>query len=268
MKLQNKVRVLAIGDIIGKGGRNAFIRYIPTLKEKYQYDLLIVNGENVTHGRGMNYKHYLALKDAGVDVITMGNHVFDEKDIYNYIDKADNLVVPGNMKYDDQRFDEHKCVLFDFNGHKIAIYNIVSPSIMGESYKVENPIAFFDEIYKEQNDYIYIFDFHAEYTLEKNLLAYYVDGKASLIYGTHTHVQTADDRILPNKTAFISDIGMCGSIDSIIGYDYISYMNKIHNNSKTFVSERVPLMINGIVVDIDLDNKQALSIKRIKEKIA
>ena len=139
---------------------------------------------------------------------------------------------------------------------------------MGESYKVENPIAFFDEIYKEHNDCIYIFDFHAEYTLEKNLLAYYVDGKASLIYGTHTHVQTADERILPNKTAFISDIGMCGSIDSIIGYDYISYMNKIHNNSKTFVSERVPLMINGIVVDIDLDNKQALSIKRIKEKIA
>ena len=130
------------------------------------------------------------------------------------------------------------------------------------------PLSYPKMLYLLLEHYIYIFDFHAEYTLEKNLLAYYVDGKASLIYGTHTHVQTADERILPNKTAFISDIGMCGSIDSIIGYDYISYMNKIHNNSKTFVSERLPLMINGIVVDIDLDNKQAISIKRIKEKIA
>ena len=102
-------------------------------------------------------------------------------------------------------------------------------------------------------------------TLQKNLLAYYVDGKASLIYGTHTHVQTSDERILPKKTAYITDVGMCGSFNSIIGYDYQSFLDRLKHNTSTIVSELPPFMINALFVEIDLDSKQALSITRINE---
>ena len=140
---------------------------------------------------------------------------------------------------------------------------------MDDKFKFEilDPLKYFDKLYQEDNQSIYIVDYHAEYTLEKNLLGYYVDGRASLVFGTHTHVQTADERILPNKTAYISDVGMCGSIDSVIGYDYQSFIDKINKESSTFVSLRKPFMINGILVEIDLDNKQATSILRINETI-
>ena len=265
--MPNKVKILAVGDIIGKGARNAFINYISTLKEKYNYDIIIINGENTSHGRGMNYKHYRRYNNNNVDVITMGNHVLDNKEIYNYIEKTNNLVVPGNIDYKTDVFDLHKQCVLDFKGYKIKVINLIGQ--MDDKFKLEiqNPLKYFDTLYQEDSQSIYIVDYHAEYTLEKNLFGYYVDGRASLVFGTHTHVQTADERLLPNKTAYISDVGMCGSIDSVIGYDYQSFIDKINKDTLTFVSLRKPLMLNGILVEIDLDSKQATSILRINETI-
>ena len=128
----NRVKILVVGDIIGKGARNAFIRYLPILKEKYNYDIICINAENTTHGRGMNYKHYLAYNQLGINVKTMGNHVVDNKEIYDYIDKTNNLVVPGNVKYDSDVFEAHKEVNVEFNGYNIKFINLIGTSTVKE----------------------------------------------------------------------------------------------------------------------------------------
>ena len=264
----NKVKILVVGDIIGKGARNAFINYLPTLKEKYNYDIICVNAENTTHGRGLNHKHYLAYKELGIDVLTMGNHVIDNKEIYDYIKDTNNLVVPGNINYEVDEMNNHKVCEINFNGYKIKFINLLNTLNKKENFDLVDPISYFDEVYSKDNKSIYVIDYHAEMTLQKNVLAYYVDGKASLVYGTHTHVQTADERILPNNTAYITDVGMCGSIDSVIGYDYHSFISRIKNNTSTVVSSLPPYMINALFVEIDLDTKKALSIVRINEKMS
>jgi len=265
--LQNKIKILVVGDIVGKGARNAFIRFLPCLKEKYNYDIIAINAENTTHGKGLNYKHYLAYENCGIDVMTMGNHMFDNDDIFNYIEKADRLVVPGNVQYKEEKFDAHKVKTMTLQNHRIKFVNLLGQSTSKDKFEVLNPLTYFDQLYQQDPEAIYIVDYHAEFTLEKNLLAYYLDGRASLVYGTHTHVQTADERILPQKTAFISDVGMCGSIDSVIGYDYQSFLNKLQNNTSTYVSLREPFMINALLVEVDLDSKQAVSIMRINQKM-
>lgn len=267
MKLQNKVKILVVGDIIGKGARNAFINYLATLKEKYNYDIIAVNAENTTHGRGLNHKHYLQYKNNGIDVLTMGNHVIDNAEIYDYIDKTTNLVVPGNINYEVKELNNHKQCVINFKGYDIKFINLLDTINNKNKFDVIDPLKYFDEEYRKDEKSIYIIDYHAELSLRKNLLAYYVDGRASLIYGTHTHVQTSDERILPNKTAYITDVGMCGSIDSVIGYDYNSFLNRIKNNTSTIVSNKEPFMVNALLVEIDLDSKKALSIKRINEKM-
>lgn len=267
MKLQNKVRILVVGDIVGKGARNAFIRFLPTLKSTYNYDIISVNAENTTHGKGLNYKHYLTYQNNGIDIMTMGNHIFDNKEIFDYIEKANRLVVPGNLHYDEEKFNLHKEVTLTIQNQRIKFINLLGTSTGKNQLNIFDPLTYFDQIYQMDPDAIYIVDYHAEYTLEKNLLAYYLDGRASLIYGTHTHVQTADERILPKKTAFISDVGMCGSIDSIIGYDYQSFLDKVQKNTSTFVSLSEPFMLNALLVEIDLNSKRALSVLRINQKL-
>ena len=268
MKLQNRVKILVVGDIIGKGARNAFIDYLPKLKQKYNYDIICVNAENTTHGRGLNKKHYLAYQDLKIDVLTMGNHVIDNKEIYDYISDTNNLVVPGNVSYDVKELNNHKECVINFKGYNIKFINLLNTLNKKEQFDLLDPLKYFDEEYEKDSKSIYIIDYHAEMTLQKNLLAYYVDGRASLIYGTHTHVQTCDERILPNKTAYITDVGMCGSIDSIIGYDYQSFLDRIKHNTSTVVSIKPPYMINALFVEIDLDTKQAISVERINEKMS
>lgn len=265
--MPNKVKILVVGDIIGKGARNAFIAYLSTLKEKYNYDIIVINAENTTHGKGLNYKHYKSYNDLKIDALTMGNHTLDNKEIYDYIDKTNNLVVPGNINYEVAALNNHKQVSIDYKGYSIKVINLLGLFNHKEKFDMVDPLKYFDEVYALDNKSIYIVDYHAELTLEKNLLAYYLDGRASLIYGTHTHVQTADERILPNKSAYITDVGMCGSVDSVIGYDYEGFVNKIKNNTPSFVSTRNPMMVNALLVEIDLDSKEAVSILRINEKM-
>ena len=271
MKSQNKVRILVVGDIVGKGARNAFINYLPQLKEKFKYDIIVVNAENTTHGRGLNYKHYCLYQQHHIDVMTMGNHVLDNLEIIKYIDKTTNLIVPGNINYAENVLNLHKECILTYKNYQIKFINLLEETTMNNEIEMQNPLHYFDNIYQEDlsknKNYIYIVDYHSEHTLQKNLMGYYVDGRASLIYGTHTHVQTADERILPHKTAYISDVGMCGSFHSIIGYDVNSYIKKVKENTPTRVSLNEPFMINGLFVEIDLESKEALSILRINEKI-
>ena len=267
MKLPSSVKILVVGDIIGKGARNAFINYLPILKEKYNYDIISVNAENTTHGRGLNYKHYLMYNEINIDVLTMGNHVLDNAEIYDYIGKTNNLVVPGNINYTVEELNKHKEVNVEFHGYTIKFINLLETLNNKEKFDIVDPLMYFDSIYKNDEKTIYVIDYHAEMTLQKNLLGYYVDGRASLVYGTHTHVQTCDERILPNNTAYITDVGMCGSYQSIIGYDYQSFLNRIKNKTSTTVSTKAPFMVNALFVEIDLQTKKAIKIERINEKM-
>lgn len=263
----NKVKILVVGDIIGKGARNAFISYLPTLKEKYQYDIIAVNAENTTHGNGLSHKHYDSYKRVGINVLTMGNHTLGVKDIIDYIDKTDSLIVPANVDYKNEVFDKHKELCIDYKGYSIKFVNLLGSHCRINGLEQQNAIAYFEEKYSN-DDSILIVDFHGEYTLDKNLFAYYFDGKIAAIYGTHTHVQTADERLLPNGTAYISDVGMVGSKDSIIGYDYKEYIEKLKNGNKlSSPSKLTPIMINAVLFEIDLDSKKAISITRINETI-
>ena len=155
--MQNKVKLLIVGDVIGKGGRNALICQIKNLKEKYNYDFIIVNAENTTHGRGLSYKHYLSYKEAGVDVMTMGNHVLDEKTIANYIEKTNDLVVPGNVNYDLKVFDDHKEANLEFQGKNIKIINVLGNDTTNKIF-ANNQIEFFKK-YADSND-ILVVDYH------------------------------------------------------------------------------------------------------------
>lgn len=263
--MPNKVKILVVGDIIGKGARNAFALFLPKLKEKYNYDIIAVNAENTTHGRGLNKKHYQLYNEMGIDVLTMGNHVIDNKEIFDYIKETNNLVVPGNVNYRQEELNNHKEVVIEFKGYKIKFINLLSIINNKAELDITDYLNYFDEIYEKDPNSIYVIDFHAEMTMQKNIMGYYADGRASLIYGTHTHVQTADERILPNKSAYITDVGMCGSIDSVIGFDYQSFIDRQKKKTSTFVSIRKPFMINALYVEIDLASKQAIKVERINE---
>ena len=147
--MQNKVKILVVGDIIGKGAKNAFINYLPTLKTKYNYDIICVNAENTTHGRGLNHKHYLAYKELGIDVLTMGNHVIDNKEIFDYIESTSDLVVPGNVNYENKVMENHKECCITFKGYKIKFINLLQTLNKKENFDLIDPLTYFDEVYSK-----------------------------------------------------------------------------------------------------------------------
>ncbi len=242
------MRILFFGDIVGRVGRRAIKTYIDKLVEKYHIDFVIANGENATHGKGLIEKHYNELIDAGVDCITLGNHYLSKSDINNYIDDATCLVRPANLL---NSFGGVGSIIFDVGGTKVRVSNILGSAFMKE--EVSNPYLSLKEIISESDPCIHIVDFHAEATGEKMCFAYAFDGQVSAVLGTHTHVQTNDARILDNGTAFISDVGMCGAYNGVLGFDKESVMNKTLFGSETrfSINENDTPLISAVVLDID-----------------
>lgn len=268
MKLQNNrntLKVLVLGDVIGRCGRQAVLQSIQQLKKQYDVDLFVVNAENATHGNGLNYKHYQALIQAGCDVLTMGNHVFGNKEIYQYIKKAPQLIVPANLENIDSSFNTHFVYETTIKGKKVRVLNLLGLDNM--KLKASSPFWYFKNLYEQDSDAIYIVDYHAELTAEKNSLGYYLDGKASLMFGTHTHVQTADERIMPLGMAYITDAGMCGIRESMIGFDYQQVLEATWNGTSYGVANTGKKMINGLFAEIDLETKKAIFIQRINQDI-
>ena len=216
------MRILFFGDIVGKVGRKAVKDFLPKLVEKYHIDFVIANGENATHGKGLIEKHYNELIDAGVDCITLGNHYLSKKDINDYVDDATCLVRPLNLI---TPFGGTGSMMFDVNGIKVRVSNILGTAFMKED--VSSPYLSLKQLLSEVEPSIHIVDFHAEATGEKMCFGYAFDGEVSAIIGTHTHVQTNDARILENGTAYISDVGMCGAANGVLGFEKHSVMNKI-----------------------------------------
>lgn len=209
------MKILAVGDIVGLNGLNKLKEILPNLKQREKIDFVIVNGENVAGGMGITEKDFKQMVFSGADVVTLGNHTWSKKDVFNIIDN-EKLLRPANYPKDVVGKGYN---IYKYKNKKIAVINLIGRTNMG--VLSENPFLEADNIIKEikdKTDYI-IIDFHAEATAEKIALANYLDGKVNIIYGTHTHVQTADEMVLPKGTAYITDIGMTGPSDSVIGMD-------------------------------------------------
>ena len=206
------MKILFIGDIVGSLGRDIVVTMIDKITSEHDIDFIIANGENATHGKGLSEAHLNDLFDAGIDVVTLGNHYANKKEIFNFLDAYNELLRPNNLHHSIPGTGTN---VFDVNGVKIRVTNLLGRVYM--ALDVNNPFDDLDAICASDDSDIHIVDFHAEATGEKYALAHAFDGKVSAVLGTHTHVQTRDNRILPYGTAYISDVGMCGPYDSILG---------------------------------------------------
>ena len=209
------MKILAVGDIVGKTGLQKLKEVLPKVIKDNEIDFVVVNGENAADGMGITEKMYREILALNVNVVTMGNHTWGKKEIFNFIDDK-QIIRPANYSINNpgRGYDIYEC-----KGKKIAVINLIGRTTM--SVLSENPFTVAKEIIekvKNQVDLI-IIDFHAEATAEKIALGYYLDGEITILFGTHTHVQTADEQILEKGTAYITDIGMTGPSKSVIGMD-------------------------------------------------
>lgn len=209
------MKILAVGDVVGENGLRKLKKELPVLKEKEKIDFIIVNGENVAGGMGITEKLFDQIIEAGADVVTLGNHTWSKKDVFRFIDHQ-KLIRPANYPKGvlGKGFNIYNC-----KDKSIAVINLIGRTNMG--ILSENPFLEVDNILaivKEKVDIIVV-DFHAEATAEKIAMKQYLDGRASIVFGTHTHVQTADEEITSNGMAYITDIGMTGPKNSVIGMD-------------------------------------------------
>ncbi|MDO4940232.1 MAG: TIGR00282 family metallophosphoesterase [Erysipelotrichaceae bacterium] len=256
------MRILFIGDIVGKSGRDIVSSLLYSLKVEYNIDLVIANGENSAHGKGITYKIYNQLINDGVDYITMGNHTFSKKEIFDHIDEMDALIVPFNH---EKRTCGKYYRFIDYNNIRFCLTNILGNALMGESN-----ISMFDsmdQIIKEtsnNNVDFYFVDLHAETTAEKRIFAEYYKDVAKVVVGTHTHVQTADERMI-NDVAFISDVGMCGTYDSVIGRDISESVNAMLTSQKSqYTIAEGDAIFCAVIIEIDDILKKPISIERLQ----
>ena len=252
------MKILFIGDIVGKVGRRMVKEKVPYFVNKYNIDFVIANGENATHGKGLIKHHYDELLSSGVDVITLGNHYDSKNEIRRYIDRVDRLIRPINLLHE---YPGVGTEIYDLDGVTIRVTNLLGSAFMDEN--VNSPyLAMLNVLQDEEMANIHIVDFHAEATGEKQCLAYALDGKVSAVLGTHTHVQTCDAKILPNGTAFISDVGMTGFADGVLGDTVESVVPKIvyGEKSKFTPPDEGRGLFSAVVIDIDEQTGAANSI--------
>lgn len=243
------MKILFIGDIVGRVGRRMVKEKVPYFVEKYGIDFVIANGENVTHGKGLIKHHYDELINSGVDCVTLGNHYNSKNEITRYINAADRLVRPLNLLND---FPGEGSALFDVDGVTIRVTNILGSAFIEE--QVNSPyLSILELLENEEPATIHIIDFHGEATGEKQCFAYAFDGKVSAVLGTHTHVQTHDAHVLEKGTAFISDVGMTGYYDGVLGFDKDSVIKKtVYGQASKFTPPNEGRgVFSAVVIDID-----------------
>ena len=251
------MRVLAIGDVVGKPGRRAVAALVPALRRDLQIDAVIANGENAAAGRGLTGKTAQDLFDAGVDVITSGNHIWAQKEIVEVIEKDDRILRPAN-------YPQGAPGRGMTSVGRLTVINLMGRTFM---YEIDDPFRVAERLLADvPAGQIIIVDMHAEATSEKIALAWHLDGRVAAVFGTHTHVPTADQRLLPKGTAFVCDLGMCGPRDSIIGVEPEPVIRKFLTGmpARFTVAEGSPVVtFNAVLIDIDGESGRARSIERV-----
>ncbi|MCD6320079.1 MAG: TIGR00282 family metallophosphoesterase [Candidatus Desulfofervidaceae bacterium] len=259
----SEVNLLFIGDIVGKPGRRTVYKLLPTLHEKYRLDCVIANGENAAGGLGITPKIADELFKNGIDVITSGNHVWHKKEIIPYLDTTDRLLRPANYP---SGVPGKGYTVFSLNsGLKLGVLNLEGRVFMKN---LDCPFCKAEVVLKElkQITPIVVVDFHAEATSEKIAMGWFLDGKVSAVLGTHTHVQTSDETILPQGTAYITDVGMTGPVYSIIGMEKEAALNGFLTQlPQRFKPAKGPTSLQGVVVTINSLSGKAVRITRIRE---
>ena len=255
------MKILAVGDIVGNSGVQKLKETLENLKKQENIDFVITNGENAAEGMGITEKNFNDIINAGTDVVTMGNHTWGKKDIFKFINNP-KLIRPANYPK-DVLGNGYK--IYNCKDKRIAVINLIGRVDIG--VLSENPFLKAKEIIsKIQNQVdIIIIDFHAEATAEKIAMGYYLDGKVTAIFGTHTHVQTADEKILPKGTAYITDIGMTGPENSVIGMDISASIKRF----ETTLPERYKVatgkcIFNACIFEVDNKTNKVINIKTIR----
>lgn len=255
------MRVLAVGDVCGKIGCNFLMHTLPKLKVKNKIDLVIVNGENSADGNGITPDSADMLYAAGADVITGGNHTLRRKEIYSRLEEDSFLLRPANMSTDAGGSGYS---VIDLGYVRVAVINLLGRVYLADC---DNPFSEADRlIEKARNDGIKVIlvDFHAEATAEKMALAYYCDGRASAVFGTHTHVATSDAKILEHGTGYITDIGMTGPVDSVLGVKKELSIAKIKDGAPVkFQLADGKCQLDGCIFDIDVRSGKTINIEQI-----
>ena len=254
------MRILAVGDIIGNAGVKELQKELKKIKQENRPDFIIVNGENSAEGMGITEKNFKDIVEAGADVVTMGNHTWGKKDIFKFIDDP-KIIRPANYP---EGVVGKGYNIYQKDNKKIAVINLIGR--VDIAVLSENPFLKAKSIVEQISDKvdIIIVDFHAEATAEKIAMGYYLDGKITALFGTHTHVQTADEKILPEGTGYITDIGMTGPRNSVIGMN----INASIKRFETTLPERYKIaegecMFNGVIFDIDDKTNKVIKIERI-----
>ena len=259
------MRFLFLGDVVGRSGRDGIADRLPGLIDRYGFDFVVVNGENASHGRGLTEPHFNGIRAAGADIVTLGDHAFDQRDTISFIERETTLVRPINMAPGTPgrgaMFVEGR------NGHRVLVINALGRVFMGPAddpfRAVEAAIAACP--LGEQADAV-IVDFHTEATSEIQGMGYFLDGRASLVVGTHTHIPTADLRVLKGGTALMGDAGMCGDYDSVIGVDAEEPLNRFLTGipNGRFTPAEGEATLCGVAVETDPRTGLALKVLPVR----
>ena len=256
------IKILFLGDIVGKPGRKAVLNLLPQIKKTEMIDFVIANGENLAAGNGMTMAKYQEMREGGIDFFTSGNHIWNNEDMVANLDKKSVKVIrPANYP--------NNVPGRGVATEKVGNVNLVIANLQGRVFmkdEIEDPFIIGKEIADRNKDSIIVIDFHAEATSEKNALKHYLSGKISALLGSHTHIQTADDQITGDGTAYITDAGMCGPIDSVLGVKkeiiIEKFLTQLPQSHKVAKGDSI---INGVVITIDKKTKKAKDIRRINQ---
>src|SRR5579883_368989 len=259
------MRILFVGDIVGRSGRTAFCERLPKLVREWKLDLVVANGENAAGGFGITETIYNDLLEAGADAITLGNHAWDQKEALVFIERAPRLVRPIN--YPSGTPGRGAALIYAKNGARVLVVNAMGRIFMEP---LDDPFAAVDHALaahplRNGADAV-ILDFHGEATSEKQAMGFFCDGRATLVVGTHTHVPTADERILPQGTAYLSDVGMCGDYDSVIGMNKQERVRRMVEKTPGSRLEpaKGPGTLSGILVIADPETGLAQSVHPLR----
>jgi metallophosphoesterase (TIGR00282 family) len=260
-------RILMVGDLIGKPGRLALEALLPEMRHERDIDLVTANGENVAGGLGLTVSTAAAMFAAGVDVITSGNHIWDKREMYAELDHDERILRPHNYGTDGVP-GRGWGIFHAADGTEVAVMNFQGRTYMTP---IENPFTGFDRLLEEASEplpKVRVVDFHCELTSEKCAFGIHLDGRVSAVVGTHTHVPTADERILPRGTAYQSDLGMVGPVHSVIGFDPATVLPRFINGLPTrFEVAAGPVVFNACLIDVERSSGRAVAVERVQRVI-
>jgi len=251
------MKLLFLGDIAWRSGREIVKRFLPDLRREFDLDLVVANGENAAHGKGLSIETYEELRSAGVDWLTSGDHIWKVKEFLPYLDRSEIQVL---RPYNYEGAPGRGMVTIEVGAQQVTLANLMGTVFTNQH--VRNPFFAADEIVEQAQGFTFI-DFHAEATSEKNTLGHYLDGRIGALVGTHTHVPTADERILSGGTAYMTDAGMCGPLDGSIGVSIDSVLPTfLHGIPSKHEEAEGAAQLNGVVMTVE--SGQATAIERVR----